>query len=453
MDGKELFEDYEIGSWQPNPRLYQILGASLLVHLLFLVTISQFNLLQAKACDSAYIGKVCEVLDAAYLSSVLLGQDTKFSERDYEKTEIDGADITYIDVSRSEPPLEYPAGYFALANPESAQFDQTGMPTTDMNGFPTSNSPSQLDLNQPQILPTPNNNVTNQPLPDKPFDFGGDFPSSVKPPKPSRVPAYRPPRSNRASSLKKPKIKNDSPAKLDDLGGGGETANNNANANTNRNSQVAKNDAANANKPKDETDKGATGFNQKPLKDFGAIYGEKILNKDININAPFTIEIRAGLDENGKLVNPKLTQTAESDPKMSEVAQKAILAFGDSQVLKPLYDVGGRSVIITFAQDKDNLQAIIKTETKSETQAKILQSGLNLYVNNFFKPKEGSDEQILMKKANFATQGKSFIINFQISNDEKNMMIERSLKNLKDELQKKGQPNSLAVNKDKTPKG
>lgn len=452
MDGKELFEEYEIGGWQPNPRLYQILGASLLVHLLFLVTISQFNLLQAKACDNSYVGKVCQVLDAAYLSSVLLGQDTKFSERDYEKTEISNADITYIDVSRNEPPLEYPAGYFALANPESAQFDQTGMPT-DLNGFSTSNSPSQLDLSQPQILPTPNNSVRNQPLPDVPFDFGGGSPAA-KMPKPSRLPAYRPPRNNRASSSKQPKVKNDSPAKLDDLGG--ETANTNANvnANSNTNSQVGKNDAANTNKPKkDETDKGGTGFNQKPLKDFGAIYGEKILNKDININAPFTIEIRAGLDENGKLVNPKLTQTAESDPKMSEVAQKAILAFGDSQVLKPLYDVGGRSVIITFAQDKDNLQAIIKTETKSETQAKILQSGLNLYVNNFFKPKEGSDEQILMKKANFATQGKSFIINFQISNDEKNMMIERSLKNLKDELQKKGQPNSLAVNKDKTPKG
>ena len=137
---------------------------------------------------------------------------------------------------------------------------------------------------------------------------------------------------------------------------------------------------------------------------------------------------------------------------MSDVAKKAILAFGDSQLLKPLYDVGGRAVIITFAQDKDNLQAIIKTETKSETQAKILQSGLNLYINNFFKPKEGSDEQILMKKAGFATQGKIFIINFQISNDEKNMMIERSLKNLKDELEKKSQPNSLAVIKDKSPK-
>lgn len=450
MDEKELFEDYEIGGWQPNPRIYQILGASLLVHLLFLVTISQFNLLQTKACDSAYIGKVCQVLDAAYLSAVLFGEDTKFSEHDYEKTEIADADITYIDVSRAEPPFKYPLGYFAPTNPESAS-DPT-MQTTDANGFPTSTSPSTLDLNQPQILPTPNNSVTNQQLPDTPFDFGGGAPMSVKPPKPSRVPSYRPPRGNRTSSSKQPKIKNESPAKLDDLGD--ETANSsaNVNANVNQNSQVAKNDTANVNKPKDDAEKGGTGFNQKPLKDFGAIYGEQILNKSININAPFTIEIRASLDENGKLVNPKLTQTSDSDPKMSEVAKKAILAFGDSQLLKPLYDVGGRSVIITFAQDKDNLQAIIKTETKSETQAKILQSGLNLYLNNFFKPKEGSDEEILMKKAQFATQGKSFIINFQISNSDKNMMIERSLKNLKDELEKKSQPNSVAVNKDKSPK-
>lgn len=442
MEEKELFEDYELPTWQPNQRLYQILGASVLVHLFVFFAVSQFNLLQAKACDSPYVGKVCQALDMAYLGSVLLGEDTGFTSRDYEKTEIADADITYIDVSQNEPPLEYPAGYFALANPESAMMtDPSMMMPMDANGFPTSTSPSTLDLNQPQILPPPNNNVANQEVPTSPFSIGGD---SAPMPKPARVPSYRPPRGGNRVIAKNPKPKNDSPAELPKLDGD-ETA---KNANTNTNQQVAKNDPANANKSADaNTDQGGTGFNQKPLKDFGAIYGEQILNKSININAPFTIEISANLDENGKLVNPKLAQTTDSDPKMAEVAKKAILAFGDSQLLKPLYDLKVRKVVITFSQDKDNLQAIIKTETQSEMQANVLQSGLNYYLKNFFKPKEGSDEQILMQKAQFATQGKNFIINFQISNDEKNMMIERSLKNLKEELQKKGQPNSVAVNR------
>jgi hypothetical protein len=172
MEEKELFEEYEIGGWQLNPKIYKIIGVSAVAHLLVFFTLSQFNLLQTKACDSPYVGKVCQVLDAAYLSSVFLGEDTDFVNQDYDPTKITEAEeITYIDVSREEPPLEYPAGYFAMTNPESALTDQMTMPT-DMGGFTPSTSPSQLDLNQPQVLPTPNNNVANQQLPDSPFTFG-----------------------------------------------------------------------------------------------------------------------------------------------------------------------------------------------------------------------------------------------------------------------------------------
>jgi hypothetical protein len=136
-----------------------------------------------------------------------------------------------------------------------------------------------------------------------------------------------------------------------------------------------------------------------------------------------------------------MTSTTDSDPKMTELAKQAILAFGDSQLLKPLYDVGGRNVKITFAQNQDNLQAIILSETRSENEAKTLQSGLNFYLKNFFKPKEGSDEQILMSKAQLGTNGKNFIINFLIPNDEKSQMIEKNLRSLQEKLKAK-QPNS-----------
>jgi hypothetical protein len=431
------------------------LGASALAHLFVFFTLSQFNLLQTKACDSPYVGKVCQVLDAAYLGSVFLGTDPNFVSEDYEKTEIADADITYIDVSRVEPPLKYPEGYFALANPESAM-NQTTIP--DMSSGFTPGSPSELDFNAPQILPTPNNNVTNQSLPDSPFSFGDDSTPAVTPNKTSRVPSYNPPR-NRNPVKKQPKIKNDSPANLPDLDGN-KVAANNSNSNTN---QVAKNNSNDANKSTDgaEDDQNKL-FNQKPLKDFGTKYGEQILSKNININAPFTIDVIAKLDKDGKLLNAKMQTADGSDPQMTEVAKAAISAFSDSRLLQTLYNVvveekdknknKSVDVKITFSQNKDNLQVIIQTQANTEERAKSISSGLNTILAIVKNTRKGSDEATLMEKAQLATQGKVFIINFLISNDEKNQMIEKSLKNLKDELEKKTQPNSVAVNKDKNAK-
>jgi hypothetical protein len=440
MEEKELFEDYELKGWQLTPRLYKILGASVLAHLLFFGISAQFNLLSAKACDSPYVSKVCQVLDATYLATIFLGEDTSFVNRDYEKTEIADADITFIDVSQAAPPFQYPEGYFAVANPEMAMNQQMMSEYGDFS----STSPSELDLNAPQVLPTPNNDVANQPLPDSPFSFGNDT-KPAPPVKQSRVPAYRPPRA-RTPVARQTKPKNESPSALPKLDGE-ETADN-----ANANQTVAGNKTENANKPPVEiAEEDKDKFNQRPLKEWGARYGDQILSKDININAPFTIEVIAGLAEDGKLVKPVMKSAPNSDPKMTELAKEAIAAFGDSHLLRPLYAVGARNIKITFTQNADNLQAIIQTEAPNELRANVLSSALNAYIKSN-KPKEGSDEAVLMSKAQFTTQGKVFIINFLISNEEKNQMIEKNLKNLKQEQEKVGQPNGLAENKNKSTK-
>jgi hypothetical protein len=340
-----------------------------------------------------------------------------------------------------------------MTNPESALNQSPMMP--EMSGYPPagSDSPLTLDPNAPQVLPTPNDNVANQQIPDSPFSFGDDSPA-VKPAKPIRVPSYKQPR-NRFPAGRQPKIKNESPGALPNLNGE-ETAGN-SNSDSNSNQAVAgkdpKNKQGNSNTAKDELDADKDKFNQKPLKDFGTKYGEQILTKAININAPFTIEIIAKLDKDGKLTNAKMVTAAGSDPQMSEVAKEAIAAFSDSKLLRPLYEAGGRDVKITFAQNNESLQAIIQTQAKDEAVAKTIYNSVNVAMGLVKIIRKGSDEANLMEKAQLATQGKTFIINFMISNDEKTQMIEKSLKNLKQELEKKNQPNSVAVNKDANAKG
>lgn len=443
MENRELFEGYEITGWQLSPKVYKYIAAAAGLHLFAFAVLSQFNLVQTKACDSPYIGKMCEILDVASLGSSLLGTNTEFADKDYDKTEIKEGDVTYIDVSGQEPPFTYPEGYFAAANPEQAQLQATNQMQNSGNFSMSNNPPASLDMNTPQVLPTPNERVANQKLPDSPFDFG-DSPFMKTPPVKNRVPNY-PPRT-----AKRPPVKNDSPSKLPEIKGD-ETASTNANSNSNNQSNAnttAKTENANKAANSNQTvtaDEDKNKFNSKPLKDFGEKYGTMILKKDVNINAPFTIVVIGKLDENGKITNPQMQAAPGSDPKMTEVAKEAIAAFSDTNLLKPLYDVGLRDIKITFSQDKDNLQAIIQTAAKSESNAKSIQSLLNLFIKNssVFMRKD-SDEAKLLSRAELNTQGNIFIINFLISNDEKNQLIEKSLKNLQE---KKSQPNSLAINK------
>ena len=115
---KELFESYEIQNWNLTPRIYKIIGAAAVFHILTIAFIAQTNLLTKKGCDSPFVSQICQVLDTVYVGSILAGTDTDFVSRDYQKTELADADITFIDATGETPPLEYPEGYFALANPE-----------------------------------------------------------------------------------------------------------------------------------------------------------------------------------------------------------------------------------------------------------------------------------------------------------------------------------------------
>lgn len=442
MEEKELFQDYELRSWELSPRIYKILGMAAALHLFGLIVFSQVDLLGTKACDSPYVGKVCQVLDAAYLSSVLLGTDMEFSSRDYDKTEIDEADVTWVNVSEQ---FNYPPGYFAVSNPQPA-FDPTLMQTDPVTGMPLSSpmandfpgfntSPQTLDPNQPQVLPTPNPNPIQGDIPG----ITGNIPTTPRPNRTQKFPTYKPykaPRNNSPSKL--PKLNNEPNPN--------QTADKNKNSNSNTNTNQPE-DKTKTEPPKKEEEKL---FNKKPLEDFGAKYGKEILDNQVDINAPFEITVEAKLDEfgklfkldkNGKRIPLDMKVKEGSDPKMVEVAKEAISAFSDSQLLRPLYNGGVRSVTVTFSQNQDNLMAIIQSDAGTPGKAGTIQSFVNLAKKGaLLSMKADSDEAKLISKAETATQGKVFILNFLIPNEEKEPMIRKNLEKLREKL-KNEKPN------------
>src|SRR5690606_15821950 len=126
-----LFSHYEIRSWEWGPYLYKIIGASLIVNIIGFLVLAQGDFTK-RGCDSPFVGRVCQVLDTVYMGSVLFGTEREYADASYERSELEDADITFIDVSGEAPPLTYPDGYFQIANPvQYAMMQEQGA-----DGFP-----------------------------------------------------------------------------------------------------------------------------------------------------------------------------------------------------------------------------------------------------------------------------------------------------------------------------
>jgi hypothetical protein len=375
---KEIFQDYEIKNWNLSPRIYKIIGAAAAFHLLTLLVLGQTNLLTTKGCDSPFVSTVCQVLDTVYVGSALFGTDTTFDSRDYVKTELEDADITFVDVSGQTPPLKYPEGYFAIANPDEFAAMQNAT-TSDFSNFPTtipgfSSNPTIGNetnlLAQPQVTPTPNKNAISGNIPDLPYSIGTN---PVPPPtvkggiKPSRTFPNRPP---------KIKNNNSSPKELPKLDG--ETA-----AENKENKKDEK--TAEANQPPLNSE-AVTEFkpNKKPLEDFadGILAKRADANSKLDLTKSFTVRMTGELDKDGKL-DPKksryvkLKDEEQGDAEMVNVAKSAIEAVNNSGLFYYLKQVGVDKVDFTLVQNDKQIYAIIKSAQPDENKAKTVSSGFN----------------------------------------------------------------------------
>jgi len=67
----DLFYNYERTNWDIGPRIYKILAFSAVLNLAVLGFIAQSDVLTRRGCDSPWVGRVCQVLDMAYVGSGL----------------------------------------------------------------------------------------------------------------------------------------------------------------------------------------------------------------------------------------------------------------------------------------------------------------------------------------------------------------------------------------------
>jgi len=442
---KDLFQGYEIKHWDYSPYLYKIFAVAAVFNILTILVLAQTDVLTTRGCESPFVGRVCQVIDTLYVGSTFLGTDTEFVSKDYDKTLIEDADITYIDVSGATPPLVYPEGYFALANPKefaamqnmSSDFMTTQPDMSGISGVPgipsnptIFNNPNDL-MNTPQVVPTPNNNAVTGKIPTSPFSLGDNPIAMMPPPTPNR----RLPRNTTRNQTRNP-VK--SPSKLPKL----------ADEATAENKEEK---PADANKPENKSDPVAeVEINKKPFEDLGDLVNEGLEKKEVDLNKPFRVVMEGTLTADGKLDRKKSKFIkVEGDEKMREVAQQAIEAVGDSGFLAYLKNSGVDKVTFTLVQDDKQINAIIvsdqKTPEKAGTTASgfnALLSGLKLLDANGLK-KLDDNSKALIENSKITSEGKNFVLNFMLPKQAAQDII---TKTLKDRAEKRAvqQPKSSA---------
>lgn len=449
----ELFHNYEIRSWFFTPTLYKVLAASAVLNLAFLAVVSQTNVLTARGCDSPWVGRVCQVVDMAYVSAVLFGTEREYADVEYQRTELSPDDeITYIIETPDNKPLDYPEGYFQIANPIQYQMlqQQAANGSNVVNG-----------MSMPGISPsftTPSNNDSSilkqraNPPSANPNAFTDDSDPS---------PLYKVDNGKQASN----------PGTFGSRKrGGGKIRPDGANTNVPQNDATANNNTATPQIPpvnpvenpdEAKADQFGVFINKRPLKDRAKETVEQVAAKDLKLDKSFKVVIEGtlGLGKDGKttvLKNPKLVPVdpkIPNDPEMVKLAQDWILAVGDAgwyAYLDRLDDktkVKSGKILITIEQNDTDFVANIRSEKASENAAKSIASGLGLLLQAAAAAASG-DEQTFLKAANAPTSdGKTLVLNFSFPKPLVQELIQRKLAEAKAE---KAQPNSTALNSGKS---
>ena len=305
MEEKEFLGGYEIKNWDFTPRIYKILGLSAVINFLIIFGLGQTNLLQTKACDSQYVGKVCQVLDTIYVGSKLFTGDTGYVVRDYQTTNIKDADVVWVDQTGAEPRFTYPPGYFYKEDQEAEALDD---PMTYEN----------------PITPPINNTPITPPAP---LNRGGGLfntkprvPKRNKKPVTGNVPDSLISREGDETNKNDADPKNDSPDKLPEIDG-----------------KTAKN--GEENKTKEKTDKNSLEnktaktsdpvkdleINSKPLRDFANEIVVKWEKKQVDLSQQFLVRMNGEILENGRLNAGRSRFTEQKgNPEMINIAKRAI---------------------------------------------------------------------------------------------------------------------------------
>jgi hypothetical protein len=415
-----LFRNYEIRSWGFSPVIYKILAASAVLHIAALVFVAQTNILTMRGCDSPWVGSVCQVVDMAYVSAMVLGTEREFVDEAYDNIDLGEAEITFIDVTNETPPISYPEGYFQIANPVQhqmrLQMAQNPEGTTSFPGYSYTPPSVSAVPDLMQVKPNPpaaNPNAFQDDSSSGILKVDNGTPNSgVVASRKGRGGRIRPGSNAAANANTKP----------------GDSAVAGTNSNTN----------AQGNEPAAQPTDPVAGpdINKRPIVDLGNFVNEKLQKNEVDLQTEFLVNAKGRLDKNGRL-DPKTfqwVQAASTDEDMLEVVKRSIEAINVAGYLQYLKDMSGKDFNFQLQQDAENISAVVLSEMESETRARSIKSSLDLVISFAKLRKQGEnadqndkDDLVLLDNAKVEIEGKRVVLKFVVPKTIAHPMIQRKL--------------------------
>ena len=425
----ELFHNYEIRNWEYSATLYKILAASAVLNLAVLAFVAQTNLLTLRGCDSPFVGRVCQVLDMAYVGAMIYGTDREYVDEAYENIDLGEADITFIDVTGETPPLSYPEGYFQIANPvQYAMLKQMADGSTDSTSAFSPLPSSDTDmLKIPARPPIANSGALQDDLSGTPYTAEGSK---------ANVGGY---------NLRKGRGGRVRPEKAEP---------------TPDDKSIAKGEPT----PEPTPMASPTGpvpegtINRKPFTDLALELIRRSSQNQLKLGTPFLVQASGKLNPDGKLEKKtfKYIKAESPDPQMIKDVQAGIEAFNDSGFLQNISQLSGKTLELTLQQDDLNLSAMVRSEVESDTRAQTLVTLMAQLVQYKINEKTAAvaemeklndpakaielqndrDDLELLKNLKVGQSGKSIVIQFGVPKEVVLAMIQRKLAEQAAELQK-----------------
>jgi len=426
----DMFRNYEIKGWLSRPGLFKVLGASAVLNIVALLVVAQTSLLTMKGCDSPLVGSVCQVLDTVYVGSMLFGTDREYVDAAYDKIPLgEDSEITYIDASNVTPPLEYPAGYFQIANPEEfAVVDDTNLDgglfgngvTQDIPGIPNGLQYAQPStdnnlFNTAPVLPTPNPNVIDE----------NTLPSSNG----NQLAWTKSPKYNHRWTRdgKKPPLISASPGSTPE----GPDPEGLANLEPSPDASPTVVPSPDPTGPVPQIE-----ITKRPLLDLADTVNGLLDKKMVNLEDPFQIQATGKLGKDGKFDSKtfRYTKALPENSRMVEVVQEAVEAVNESNFLQYLSMFSGKDLSFEIMQDDKMVVATVVSEFDSDLRANTMSTLLTQFIATKRAEKEAptasqndKEDLVFLQNARVEHPGKKLVVTFTVPKANVQTIIMRRL--------------------------
>lgn len=155
--------------------------------------------------------------------------------------------------------------------------------------------------------------------------------------------------------------------------------------------------------------------NKRPLMDFGRKVRGLLTEKKIDLGAPYGVEMRGTLDQDGKLAKTA-GFTTHGDANMIGVVKDGMIAINDSGFLGYFGRLGLKELVISAVQDETNFSLMIRSKADSPKRATRLKNTLSIMLSMAkLRHVEGpgtSPELELLKNLIIETEGEKIAIKY-----------------------------------------